>query len=107
VIADRLIGTDSVFKRYHSDKHFSEIFTYNMAAKKQLARDMEQNYVSVTLRIMIDWQQQRRVAGLLLSAGACSKYRSTAGTRRRCGQRHVENRGARLNTDSFLFAYQL
>ena len=29
----------------------------------------------------VDRQQQRRAAGLLLSAGACSRYRSMAGTR--------------------------
>ena len=28
----------------------------------------------------VDRQQQRRAAGLLLIAGACSKYRSIAGT---------------------------
>jgi len=42
----------SVFKRYHSDKHFSQ-FYLQYGGKNQLARiDMEQNYVAVTLCIV-------------------------------------------------------
>jgi len=35
----------------YSDKHFSEFFTYKMAAKINWHRHMEQNYVTVTLSI--------------------------------------------------------
>ena len=41
----------SVFKRYHRDKHFSEFFSYKMAAKST-GIDREQNYVTVTLYIV-------------------------------------------------------
>ena len=37
----------SVFKRYHSDKHFSDFYLQD-GGKNQLA-DTEQNYVTVTL----------------------------------------------------------
>jgi len=37
----------SVFKRYHSDKHFSE-FLLTRWRQKSTGIDMEQNYVTVT-----------------------------------------------------------
>ena len=40
----------SVFKRYHSDKYFSE-FLPTKWRRKPAGIDMEQNYVTVTLRI--------------------------------------------------------
>jgi len=40
----------SVFKRYHSDKHFSEFYLED-GGKNELAIDMEHNYVTVTLCI--------------------------------------------------------
>ena len=40
----------SVFERYHSDKHFSEFLpTIKMTEKKSTGMDMEQNYVTVTV----------------------------------------------------------
>jgi len=41
----------SVFKRYHSDKHFSE-FLPTRWRQKSAGTDMEQNYVTVTLSIL-------------------------------------------------------
>ena len=41
----------SVFKRYHSDEHFSEFYPQN-GGKQTTGIDTEQNYVTVTLCIM-------------------------------------------------------
>jgi len=42
----------NVFKRYHSDKHFSE-FLPTRWRQKSTGIDMEQNYVTVTLCITV------------------------------------------------------
>jgi len=49
----------SVFKRYYSDKHFSE-FLPTRWRQKPTAIDMEQNYVTVTLCIFptVQWHNQ-------------------------------------------------
>ena len=43
----------SIFQRYHSDKHFSE-FLPTRLGQKSTDTDMEQNYVTVTLCIKIN-----------------------------------------------------
>jgi len=40
----------SVFKHYHSDRHFSQFYLQD-GGKKPTGIDMEQNYVTVTLHI--------------------------------------------------------
>ena len=45
----------SVFNRYHSDKHFSE-FLPTRWRQKSTAIDMEQNYATVTLCIQLAWK---------------------------------------------------
>ena len=52
----------------------------------------------------VDRQQQRRAAGLLLSApraGDIGQQQATA-LGRKCGQCRVDSRGTRLNTDLFI-----
>jgi len=60
----------------------------------------------------VDRQQQRRAAGLPMSVGAGSRYRSIAAgaaylsillqANSKCGQRHVESRSRRLSTELFV-----
>jgi len=60
----------------------------------------------------VDRQQQRRAAGLPMSVGAGSRYRSIAAgaaylsillqANSKCGQRHVESRRRRLSTELFV-----
>ena len=45
-----LTDQQSAFKRYHSDKHFSEFYLQD-GGKKSTGIDMEQSYVTVTLCI--------------------------------------------------------
>ena len=49
----------SVFKRYHSDKHFSE-FLPTRWRQKSIGIDMERNYVTDTLCISTITQQKSR-----------------------------------------------
>jgi len=60
---------------------------------------------SVRLSVPINRQQQRRTAGLLMSAlrptisvGSCGRRAPALSSKRR-GQRHVDSRRRRLNTD--------
>jgi len=64
-------------------------------------------YPSVRLSVPIDRQQQRRTAGLLMSAlrptisvGSCGRRAPALSSKRR-GQRHVDSRRGRLNTDYY------
>ena len=41
----------SIFNCYHSDKHFSEFYLQD-GGKKSTGIDMEQNYITVTLRVV-------------------------------------------------------
>jgi len=61
----------SVFKRYHSDKHFSEFYLQD-GGKNQLA-DTEQYYVTVTLLLLIySWRGGMQVRARRWRARAAS-----------------------------------
>ena len=47
-----LTDQQSVFKHYHSDKHFSE-FLPTIQRQKSTGTDMKQNYVNVTFTLCI------------------------------------------------------
>jgi len=46
-----LTDQQSVFKRYYSDKHFSQEFLPTRWRQKSTGENMEQNYITVTLCI--------------------------------------------------------
>ena len=71
----------SVFKHYHSNKHFSRSFTHKMAAKTSWHIDMERNYVIVALCIYWNWTKRARLqkpSESLKSFAECLQQRGRA-----------------------------